>query len=53
MEPDVVTRLHFHTFMMRCFNELNPQTRFLPNWHNEVIATTSSMGRLTLNFLLS
>jgi predicted phage terminase large subunit-like protein len=25
-------------FIQRCFHELNPETKFLPNWHIEVIA---------------
>jgi len=43
IEFAALTRMHFHTFMVRCFNELNPQTRFLPNWHNEVIAAYLEM----------
>ena len=32
------SRLDFYTFMNRAFLELNPQVRFLHNWHNELIA---------------
>ena len=31
-------RLDFAAFIERCFRQLNPQTKFLPNWHIEVIA---------------
>ena len=32
------SRCDFYTFMHRAFRELNPQVRFLHNWHNELIA---------------
>jgi predicted phage terminase large subunit-like protein len=41
MSPDelnAMTRADFHTFVIRCFMELNPSLKFLPNWHIEVLA---------------
>jgi len=32
------SRCDFYTFMHHAFRELNPQVRFLHNWHNELIA---------------
>lgn len=32
-------RQDLYTFIERCFYELNPDTRFLPNWHIELIAS--------------
>ncbi len=37
-EFGVILRMDFMSFLMRCFLELNPQTRFLANWHIELIA---------------
>ena len=37
-EYRALSRRDFHTFMHRGFRELNPQVRFLHNWHNELIA---------------
>ena len=37
-EYKVLLRQYFYAFILRSFYELNPQTEFLPNWHNEVIA---------------
>jgi hypothetical protein len=37
-EYEVLLRHDFATFAMRCFNDLNPQTRLAMNWHLEVIA---------------
>jgi predicted phage terminase large subunit-like protein len=31
-------RADFYSFMLRCFAELNPRARFLPNWHIEILA---------------
>jgi predicted phage terminase large subunit-like protein len=33
-----ISRQDFYTFTHRAFLELNPQIRFLHNWHNELIA---------------
>ena len=38
-EYRAVLRSDFTAFIERSFHELNPATRFLPNWHIEVIAT--------------
>jgi hypothetical protein len=32
-------RQDLHAFTERCFYELNPATKFLPNWHIQVIAS--------------
>jgi predicted phage terminase large subunit-like protein len=32
-------RRDLHAFIERCFYELNPNTRFMPNWHIEVVAS--------------
>src|SRR6201986_5654141 len=37
-EYEVLLRHDFATFAMRCFHDLNPQTRLAMNWHLEVIA---------------
>jgi hypothetical protein len=37
-ECDVLLRHDFATFAMRCFHDLNPQTRLAMNWHLRVIA---------------
>jgi predicted phage terminase large subunit-like protein len=37
-EYRALSRCDFYTFMHRAFRELNPQVRFLHNWHNELIA---------------
>jgi hypothetical protein len=37
-EYEVLLRHDFATFTMRCFHDLNPQTRLAINWHLEVIA---------------
>ena len=37
-EYQVIVRGDLYTFTQRSFRELNPQTRFLHNWHNELIA---------------
>ena len=37
-EYRALLRCDFHAFMHRGFRELNPQVRFLHNWHNELIA---------------
>ena len=37
-EYEVLLRHDFATFAMRCFHDLNPQTRLAINWHLEVIA---------------
>jgi hypothetical protein len=31
-------RNDLYTFITRCFAQLNPETRFMPNWHLELIA---------------
>ena len=36
-EYEVLLRHDFATFAMRCFHDLNPQTRLAMNWHLEVI----------------
>ena len=37
-EYEVLLRHDFATFAMRCFHDLNPQTRLAMNWHLRVIA---------------
>jgi predicted phage terminase large subunit-like protein len=37
-EYSAFTRSDFYTFLHRAFLELNPQVRFLPNWHLELMA---------------
>src|ERR1700732_183191 len=37
-EYEVLLRHDFATFAMRCFHDLNPQTRLAMNWHLERIA---------------
>ena len=39
-EYRVVLRQYFFAFIQRSFRHLNPSTKFLPNWHIEVIAAT-------------
>ena len=38
-EYAAVLRQDFCSFLDRCFQELNPQTPFLMNWHVEVMAS--------------
>ena len=38
-EYQALLRQDFYIFIERSFQELNPQTQFLPNWHIEVIAS--------------
>lgn len=35
----VLLRRDLHAFIERCFYELNPTTKFLPNWHTEMVAS--------------
>jgi hypothetical protein len=35
----VMCRLDFYTFLHRGFRELNPDSHFSHNWHNELIAS--------------
>jgi hypothetical protein len=37
-EFDAIMKKDLMSFIHRCFSELNPETRFLPNWHIELIA---------------
>jgi hypothetical protein len=37
-EYQAALRADFHTFVLRCFVELNPGAAFLPSWHIEVMA---------------
>jgi hypothetical protein len=37
-EYEVLLRHDFATFAMRCFHDVNPQTRLAMNWHLRVIA---------------
>ena len=37
-EYTTVLRCDFAAFIERTFVELNPQTRFMPNWHLEMLA---------------
>src|SRR3984893_657373 len=37
-EYRALLRLDFYAFIERCFLQLNPRTKFLPNWHIEVMA---------------
>ena len=37
-EYEALLRQDFETFATRCFHDLNPQTKFSPNGHIEVIA---------------
>jgi predicted phage terminase large subunit-like protein len=54
-EYQVVLRQDLVAFIQRCFHELNPQTRFLWNWHIEVLAAklqalrNGEIGRLIIN----
>src|SRR5882672_8951334 len=34
----VLVRNDLYTFMERCFRQLYPGTRFMPNWHLELVA---------------
>src|SRR5438105_5118856 len=45
-EYQVLLRKDFYSFIERSFYELNPQTRFLPNWHIEKIAQELEECRL-------
>src|SRR5260370_34131880 len=47
--PDVyrqLLRTDFHTFIQRCFHQLNPRAELLLNWHLEVIAAKLEACRL-------
>ncbi len=49
-EYQAVLRQDLVAFIQRCFHELNPQTRFLWNWHIEVLAaklTAVRGGKIT------
>ncbi len=49
-EYQAVLRQDLVAFIQRCFHELNPQTRFLWNWHIEVLAaklTAVRDGKIT------
>jgi predicted phage terminase large subunit-like protein len=54
-EYRALLRSDFHGFVDRSFNEVNPGTEFLPNWHLEVIADRlekcrrSEIKRLIIN----
>jgi predicted phage terminase large subunit-like protein len=37
-ELGIILRTDLMSFILRCFIEINPQTRFLSNWHIELIA---------------
>jgi hypothetical protein len=37
-EYHALLRLDFYAFIERCFLQLNPNTKFMPNWHIEVMA---------------
>ena len=58
-EYEVLLRHDFATFAMRCFHDLNPQTRLAMNWHLRVIAAKltavreGKIRRLIINVLLS
>src|SRR5437762_11223915 len=45
-EYQALLRRDFYSFIERSFYELNPQTRFLPNWHIEKIAQELEECRL-------
>lgn len=45
-EYSVCLRRDFSTFLHRSFYDLNPQTRFFPNWHLEVMAAKLEACRL-------
>ena len=45
-EYQALLRKDFYSFIERSFYELNPQTRFLPNWHIEKIAQELEECRL-------
>src|SRR5580704_2686931 len=34
----LVLRKDFYSFIRRCFQHLNPQTKFVPDWYMEVVA---------------
>jgi predicted phage terminase large subunit-like protein len=38
-ELRALLRADFGSFIERCFYQLNPSAKFLPNWHHEVIAS--------------
>jgi predicted phage terminase large subunit-like protein len=54
-EYRVLLRQDFQSFLQRCFYELNPDARFLPNWHVEAMAAklaavrTGTTKRLIIN----
>ena len=37
-------RNDLYTFITRCFAQLNPGTRFMPNWHLELVASILADG---------
>ena len=42
LAPDdyrTLLRRDLYAFIQRCFYELNPTTKFWPNWHLEVVAS--------------
>src|SRR5438067_12337413 len=45
-EYEALLRKDFSSFTERSFYEINPQTRFLPNWHIEKIAQELEECRL-------
>ncbi len=54
-EYQALLRQDFCSFLQRCFYELNPDARFLPNWHIEAMAArlasvrTGQVTRLIIN----
>src|SRR5215469_9132841 len=49
LRPDeyrAILRLDFFSFILRIFHQLNPQTKFYPNWHLELIASKLEDCRL-------
>jgi predicted phage terminase large subunit-like protein len=52
-EYRTLLRFDLYAFTMRCFVELNPTTKFMPNWHLEVIASAlESCRRGEINRLI-
>jgi predicted phage terminase large subunit-like protein len=45
-EYRAITRRDFYTFLDRAFRELNPQAKFLSNWHIELMANELERCRL-------
>ena len=45
-EYRILLRQDFGSFVQRCFYELNPQAKFLWNWHIEVIAEALEQCRM-------